>query len=96
VLKALNGQADWPARQVFSFGRGAPGFGHFVATYRTDGDPLPAFEGEPQLLALPQGLDETLERYWNALNAENRVALMVKTIDRASGRWRVGVVNRHA
>lgn len=59
-----------------------PGFGLALTTYAGDGEPLPAFCGEP----LPMPLDGTPEalaaRYFEALDGEYRVALAIKRIPR--------------
>jgi hypothetical protein len=51
-----------------------------LTTYAGDGDPLPSFSGDPLLLPLVGSAEEVLDTYWNALNADNRVALAVKEI----------------
>ena len=33
------------------------GEGHFIHTYKCDGNPLPSFEGEPKLVAIPDDMD---------------------------------------
>ncbi len=57
-----------------------PGFGLCFHTYAGDGNPLPAFYGEPYLLPLRGSADEILKKYWETLNADNRVGLAVKFI----------------
>ncbi len=96
VLKAEGGDPERPLRCFYAYGRGTPGVGHAVTTYRGDGDPLPSFEGEPRALPLWDDPRSTAERYWETLNAENRVALLVKFIDLAQGRAQVVLVNKHA
>jgi len=59
-----------------------PGLGHFISTYATDGKPLPSFDGDPRWVPIEATAEDTLKAYWNALNANNRVSLMVKWIDR--------------
>jgi len=62
----------------------ANGLGLCVTTYMGDGDPLPAFSGEPYLLPLAGDVKEIAATIWRALNVDNRVALAVKMIDVAS------------
>lgn len=57
-----------------------PAYGAGLTTYSGDGDPLPSFSGEPLLLPCQGTPEDILERYWEALNADNRVALAVKEI----------------
>ncbi|MDO8523764.1 MAG: IMP cyclohydrolase [bacterium] len=56
------------------------GFGYCITTYVGDGDPLPAFQGEPYLLPLGGDANFIAGTYWDALNADNRVSLAVKFI----------------
>jgi IMP cyclohydrolase len=60
------------------------GLGQGITTYVGDGNPLPPFEGEPAWLPLEGSPQEILERYWAALDADNRVSLAVKRIPEGS------------
>lgn len=71
-------------RQFFHYEKGLPGYGHFISTYATDGNPIPSFAGEPQWMPLPASAQATLDQYWNALDANNRVSLLVRWIDKKS------------
>lgn len=71
-----------------------PGLGHFISTYKTDGNPIPSFSGEPQLVPIAKTAQETLDMYWNALNETNRVSLMVKWIDSNSFKSEIRVRNK--
>ena len=95
ILKTVGNDAERPVRQYFSYGAAIPGAGHFIATYSGDGKPLPSFAGEPQLLEIPGDIDAARDLYWNALNEDNRVSLLVKFIDPASGSSEVRLVNKH-
>ena len=70
------------------------GFGFGLTTYSGDGDPLPSFAGDPMLLPCQGAAQEILEKYWNALNADNRVSLAVKEISAQSGQSQIFVKNR--
>jgi IMP cyclohydrolase len=56
------------------------GFGYGISTYRGDGTPLPAFQGEPILLPVEGTTEEIAQTYWGALNEDNRVSLAAKFI----------------
>ncbi len=60
------------------------GFGFCVTTYTGDGNPLPSFDGNPLLMPLTGNSEAIAQTYWRALNEENRVSLVVKTIPRSS------------
>ena len=73
-----------------------PGLGYALTTYEGDGDPLPPFRGEPRWLPLAGSPEAVLDDYWNALDADNRVALAVKAIPPAGdGPGRILLRNRH-
>lgn len=71
-------------RETFGYEKSLPGLGHFVSTYVTDGSPIPSFAGVPQWMPIFDSAEKTLDAYWNALNADNKVSLLVKWIDKES------------
>jgi IMP cyclohydrolase len=70
------------------------GFGMGLTTYRADGDPLPAFDGDPLLLPCRGKAEAVLESYWNALNGENRVSMAVKEITGQGSKSKTLIKNR--
>ncbi len=95
ILKAIANHAGHCTRQFFAYETAIPGVGHCVTTYAGDGHPLPAFEGEPKMVELRDDIDEVLDLYWQALNEDNKVSLLVKFIDAESGETDLRIVNRH-
>jgi IMP cyclohydrolase len=71
-----------------------PGMGYCITTYQGDGKPLPPFAGDPLLMPCAGSAEEVLATYWNALDADNRVSLAVKTIPAARGSGEIVVKNR--
>ena len=71
-----------------------PGFGYGLTTYAGNGEPLPSFSGEPLLLPCMGAPEQILERYWDALDPDNRVSLAVKEISVQSGQSAIHVKNR--
>ncbi len=96
IIKAVENEGDYCTRHVFNYEAAVPGIGHCVTTYAGDGDPLPSFDGEPCMLPLRDEVDQTAELYWDALNEENKVSLLVKLIDVEGGRTAVHVINKNA
>ena len=82
-------------RHLFRIEAFGAGLGHCVTTYMGDGDPLPAFAGEPYLLPLRGDIESVARTIWEALNEENRVSLAVKFIDAGDGRSSIHVVNKY-
>ncbi len=71
------------------------GLGFCITTYSGDGDPLPAFRGDPLLMPLVGGIKVIAQAYWAALNEANRVSLVVKFIDKMTGESRVHIINKY-
>jgi IMP cyclohydrolase len=70
------------------------GLGFGLTTYVGDGSPLPAFTGDPLLLPLEGSAQAVLDAYWDALDADNRVALAVKRIPCSGDPSEILVCNR--
>ena len=82
ILKA-GGGGDC-LRQFFEY-EAVLGVGHLIHTYAGDGDPLPSFSGEPRAAPIPTDIEAFSRGLWDALDAENRVALCVRYLT-ANGR----------
>ncbi|MDE3001404.1 MAG: inosine monophosphate cyclohydrolase [Gemmatimonadota bacterium] len=95
ILKAIAGSSGSASRQYFSYETAIPGIGHCITTYRDDGDPPPAFTGEPYALELHDDIDANRDSFWELLDEANRVSLLVKFIDAASGNSDLRIVNKY-
>lgn len=85
ILKSNNGDPESCSRFTFSYENCAAGEGHFIHTYKCDGNPLPSFEGEPKLVAIPNDMEKFANMLWMNLNEENKVSLFVRYIDIETG-----------
>ena len=85
ILKSNNGDPSSCLRFTFAYNDCAAGEGHFIHTYKGDGNPLPSFEGEPKLVAVPNDMEKFTNMLWNNLNEDNKVSLFVRYIDIATG-----------
>jgi hypothetical protein len=86
ILKSFNGDPSCCNRYFYEYDAPVAGYGHFIHTYQCDGDPLPSFEGEPELIGLSAATAaEFADILWNSLNSENKVSLFVRYIDLATG-----------
>ncbi|HIZ22879.1 MAG TPA: IMP cyclohydrolase [Candidatus Blautia faecigallinarum] len=95
ILKSNNGSPDACNRFTFAYENAQAGEGHFIHTYKGDGNPLPSFEGEPKLVAIPNDIDAFTDLLWNSLNEDNKVSLFVRYIDIASGAYETRIVNKN-
>ena len=57
ILKSNNGNPDACNRYTFAYENPVAGEGHFIHTYKCDGNPLPSFEGEPKLVSVVDDMD---------------------------------------
>jgi IMP cyclohydrolase len=93
LLKANRANPERTDRYTYRPALPPPGLGYGLTTYMGDGSPLPSFVGDPLILPLKGTAPTVLETYWQALNADNRVALAVKHISQA-GESKLLVRNR--
>ena len=71
------------------------GIGHFIHTYKCDGNPIPSFYGEPEEVALPNTAEELAALVWSNLNEDNKVSLFVRTVDLETGRQNEIIINKN-
>lgn len=95
IIKSSHGNPDSCCRYTFAYENPAAGEGHFIHTYREDGEPLPSFEGEPVRIRISGEIDAFTDAVWRHLNAENKVSLFVRYIEIASGKYETRIVNKN-
>ena len=95
ILKSNNGNPDACNRYTFAYENPVAGEGHFIHTYKCDGNPLPSFEGEPKLVALEDDMDAFADKIWKSLNEDNKVSLFVRYIDIATGKYESKIINKN-
>ena len=95
ILKSNNGNPDACNRYTFAYSNPVAGEGHFIHTYKCDGNPLPSFEGEPKLVDIPNDMNEFADMVWNSLNEENKVSLFIRYIDIATGKYETKIINKN-
>jgi hypothetical protein len=96
-LSILKGVKDYPdicIRHYFNYETAIPGVGHCLHTYIGDGNPLPSFTGEPYILELQNDINQLASFYWDVLNQENRISLLVKFINITSGASEIKIINK--
>lgn len=95
ILKSNHGNPSQCNRYTFSYTNPLDGEGHFIHTYMGDGNPLPSFEGEPELVEILDDMEEFTNMLWGSLNEENKVSLFVRYIDIATGEYKTAIVNKN-
>lgn len=79
ILKSANGRPEICNRYFYNY-ESECGIGHFIHTYKCDGNPIPSFYGEPEEIALPNTAEELADIVWTNLNEDNKVSLFVRVI----------------
>ena len=93
ILKSFNGDPNC-CRYFFEYDAPVAGYGHFIHTYQGDGNPLPSFEGEPEVITIESPTAQAFaDLLWENLNGDNKVSLFVRYIDLASGETDDVIVN---
>ena len=95
ILKSADGNPDSCRRYTFAYENPVNGEGHFIHTYKCDGNPLPSFEGEPKRVEIPDDMEAFAQLLWNSLNEENKVSLFVRYIDIATGASETKIINKN-
>ena len=72
------------------------GLGHFIHTYKCDGNPIPSYEGEPTPVAVGNDdIDTWTDMIWDNLNEDNKVSLFTRHIDLQTGEEETRIVNKN-
>lgn len=95
ILKANAADPAYTDRTTYRPALPPAGFGMGLTTYDGDGSPLPSFSTDPLLLPCEGDIHEVLDQYWNALDANNRIAIAVKQIPSDGGTGKLIMRNRY-
>lgn len=94
ILKSTDGNPDQAQRFFFEYEPQA-GLGHFIHTYKCDGNPIPSYEGEPTPVEIQGDIDQFTAALWENLNQDNKVSLFVRYIDLGTGETETRIVNKN-
>ena len=95
ILKSANGRGESCRRFFYNYLTPENGLGHFIHTYKCDGDPIPSFYGEPEEVALPNSAKELADLVWANLNEDNKVSLFVREIPLNGGEATEIIINKN-
>ena len=94
ILKRADGDSNACNRYFYKY-KSCAGIGHFIHTYECDGNPIPSFYGEPEVVQLPNTAEEFAELVWNNLNADNKISLFVRTVSLIDSKSSEIIVNKN-
>ena len=94
ILKSCDGNPDAPQSFFFDY-TPVNGLGHFIHTYKCDGNPIPSYEGEPTPVKISGDIDAFTKEVWENLNEANKVSLFTRFIDIATGETQTRIVNKN-
>ncbi len=95
ILKSANGNGESCERFFYEYSQPIAGEGRFIHTYRCDGNPIPSFEGEPELVSVSDDIDEYTNTIWQNLNEANKVSLFVRYISLEDGKTETRIINKN-
>lgn len=93
ILKSSNGRPVCN-RYFYNYVSEA-GIGHFIHTYRCDGNPIPSFSGEPEEVSLPNTAQELADMVWENLDPDNKVSLFVRCVPLDGGAPTEVIINKN-
>ncbi|MBQ9832970.1 MAG: IMP cyclohydrolase [Clostridia bacterium] len=71
------------------------GTGHFIHTYKCDGNPIPTFEGEPNAVEIADDAASFAKEIWESLNEDNKVSLLVRYTDNETMEKETVIINKN-
>jgi IMP cyclohydrolase len=96
ILKSDDGDEKSVQRFTFDYSQPLTGEGHFISTYKCNGNPIPSFAGAPLRVTMDE---EDPEQYaaklWRALNEDNKVSLFVRAIDLTTQTYQDVIMNKY-
>jgi IMP cyclohydrolase len=95
ILKSAEGNGTTQRRFFYDYENPLSGQGHFIHTYKCDGDPIPSFVGEPKLVEIKGDINEFTNSIWESLNSSNKVSLFTRFINVKTGETQTMIKNKN-
>ncbi len=94
ILKSDDGNPEACNRYFYRY-MPLNGIGHFMHTYKCDGNPIPSFYGEPEKIEMPNTAEELAELVWKNLNEDNKVSLFVREVPLDGSKPKEIIINKN-
>ena len=94
ILKSLDGDEHSVCRYYYNYDEPQAGTGHFIHTYKCDGDPIPSFSGEPVCVDICDDFEKFSCDIWASLNEDNKVSLFTRFINVKTGKTVSKIFNK--
>lgn len=96
ILRCNDPETEASVRCFYEYESVKKGTGYFIHTYAQDGNPIPSFTGEPELVEIGDDFEAFSDTIWNSLNADNKVSLWTRCIDLETGAIISKIYNKNA
>ncbi|ACT03518.1 IMP cyclohydrolase [Paenibacillus sp. JDR-2] len=97
ILRTQDNDHSICIRNLYQYNRFKKGIGHCIYTYRTELDGvLKPFEGDPIEVPLFDSIDKIADYYWERINSEDKIALLVKFVDVQNQEINLIIRNKHS
>ena len=96
ILRCNDPETQASVRCFYEYESVKKGTGYFIHTYAQDGNPIPSFTGEPELVEIGDDFEAFSEEIWASLNEDNKVSLWTRCIDLESGEAATRIYNKNA
>lgn len=94
ILKSIANDGIYTQKNIYNYQKAIPGYGHMITTYKSDGNPLPSFSSDPLPVPVLDDGEELADMYWKALDNDNKVSLLTKVINIATGEFKFNIKNK--
>lgn len=96
ILKSDCGNKQQCLRYFYEYESPVDGIGRIIHTYKTDGNPIPSFRGEPKCVLLPDcNIDTISNKMWQSLDCDNKVSLFIRAINIKTGQTDTRIINKN-
>ena len=95
ILKSAEGDPESVQRFFYEYAQPQAGIGHFIPTYRCNGNSIPSFEGDPEIVRIHGDVSEFAWEIYQSLNEDNKVSLYCCYVDLETGDFDTCVLNKN-